>query len=70
MATRRRGWIRPAAGCPERVDPESLRFAWSWNRSGRASTHALAVSFPGRAIVLRGRREQMRFDREHVGPAG
>ena len=59
-----------AEGCPERIDITFLRFAWTWNRVGRAKTHALVATFPGRAIVLRGRREQRRFDDEQFGPAG
>ncbi|MGI4765505.1 MAG: hypothetical protein ACRYGP_10670 [Janthinobacterium lividum] len=62
--------VDSAAGCPERIDLEFLRFAWNWNRASRAKTHALVGTFTGRAIVLRGRREQMRFDREQFGHAG
>ncbi len=63
------GRVRPdaAAGCPERIDLAFLRFALSWNRVGRAKTLDLVGTFAGRAVVLRGRREQMRFDREQFG---
>lgn len=59
-----------APGCPERVDLEFLRYAWNWNRLQRAKTLALVATFPGRTVVLRGRREQMRFDPVQFGPAG
>lgn len=59
-----------APGCPERIDLAFLRYAWTWNRIQRAKTHALVETFRGRTIVLHGRREQMRFDREQFGPAG
>lgn len=58
-----------APGCPERVDLEFLRYAWSWNRMQRAKTYALVETFRGRTIVLHGRGEQMRFGREQFGPA-
>ena len=66
------GRVRPdsAPGCPERIDLAFLRYARNWNRLQRARTYALVERFQGRAIVLRGRREQMRFDREQFGPAG
>lgn len=58
-----------APGCPERLDWAFLRFAWDWNRLGRARTYVLVEAFRGRAIVLRGPREQMRFTRDHLRQA-
>lgn len=55
-----------AAGCPERIDLAFLRHAWSWNRLQRARTYVLVEAFRGHAIVLRGRRERMRFARDQV----
>ena len=46
------GRTRPP-GCPERVDWEFLRFAWSWNRKRRMRNLALVEAFAGRKIVLR-----------------
>lgn len=66
------GRVRPdsAPGCPERIDLEFLRYARDWNRIQREKTYALVEAFRGRAIVLRGRREQSRFDQDEFGPAG
>ncbi|MCE4223270.1 hypothetical protein HCU64_05870 [Methylobacterium sp. C25] len=49
------GHERPemAAGCPERFEPEFLRFALSWNRTRRARSLAIAEGFARRGIVLR-----------------
>jgi adenylate kinase family enzyme len=47
--------IDSAAGCPEGVDFDFLRFAWGWSRTRRARHLALVREFAGRKIVLRGR---------------
>jgi adenylate kinase family enzyme len=47
--------VDSAAGCPERIDLDFLRFAWSWNRTRRARHLALVQEFAGRKLVLRGR---------------
>lgn len=48
------GRVRPdaAPGCPERLDPAFLRFAWTWNRIRRARTLALVEGFGGRKVVI------------------
>ena len=49
------GQVRPdlAPGCPERLDPAFLRFAWSWNGVRRQRTFAVVEGFAGRKAVLR-----------------
>lgn len=59
-----------AAGCPERIDPQFLRYAWNWNRLQRDRTYALIDTFQGRAIVLQGRRAQATFEAEQFGQGG
>ncbi|MCW6510188.1 AAA family ATPase [Lichenifustis flavocetrariae] len=41
-----------APGCPERLNLEFLRFAWTWNRRRRTRHLALHQTFGGRVIVL------------------
>lgn len=57
------GHVRPdaAPGCPERLSPSFLRFAWHWNRTHRARTLAIVDGFTGRKVVLRTRTEARRF---------
>ena len=50
-----------APGCPERFDPEFLRFSWSWNHVRRARSLALVESFPGYKAVLRTKDDWKRF---------
>ena len=48
------GQVRPdlAPGCPERLDPAFLRFAWSWNGIRRQRNLAVVGGFAGRKAVL------------------
>ncbi len=57
------GRVRPdaAAGCPERLNLEFLRFAWKWNLVRRTGTLALVDAFKGRKVVLHGGAQQKRF---------
>ena len=60
------GRVRPdsAGGCPERLDLEFLRFAWSWNRIRRARNLLLVERFAGRRLVLRSRAHWGRVEAE------
>ena len=44
-------------GCPERLDPEFLRYIWNFRKTQRQKIFALLDGFEGRVIVLRNRRE-------------
>ncbi len=57
------GQVRPdaAAGCPERLNLEFLRFALDWNRIRRTRHLALVDAFERRKIVLRSGAELRRF---------
>lgn len=59
------GWGRDgqAAGCPERLDPEFLRWVWNWARDRRARVVELLTEHGDhtRRIVLSSPREVARF---------
>ena len=50
-----------ATGCPERMDPAFLRFAWSWNQTHRTSLRTATSSFKGQVAVLRTHADRRRF---------
>lgn len=58
------GRVRPdmGPGCPERFDPEFVRFIWNFNREHRGQNYAwLAQAKHARAIVLKNRKEVRAF---------
>ncbi len=65
------GRVRPdaAQGCPERLNLEFLRFAWTWNRIRRTRNLALVESFPNRKIILRTKSDWHRILDEARRPA-
>ncbi len=42
-----------AAGCPEKLDLEFLKWVWNWRRNSRPRTLALLDEFSGRVHILR-----------------
>ena len=60
---RNRGVSRPDMGgdCPERFDPEFLRYIWSFRKTQRGKLQTLLAGFDGRVITLRSRREAREF---------
>ena len=59
------GWGRwrpdMGEGCPEKLDPEFLRFIWRFGRDHRSKLLAEFDRFPGKKIVLRSPAEVSRF---------
>lgn len=55
LLTRGKVRVDMAAGCPERLDPAFLHFAWTWNRKRRARNFVLVESFQGRRIIITAR---------------
>ncbi len=50
-----------APGCPERLDPAFLRFAWTWSRLRRTRTLRLLEGFGGETLVISDRRAMRRL---------
>lgn len=50
-----------AERCPERFDPEFLRYVWNWEHDVAPRVRWLLIGFPGRTIVLASKRDVRRF---------
>ena len=58
------GKVRPdmAQGCPERFDPEFVRWIWNFNKENRVRNYTwIASAKHAKAIVLKSRREVKQF---------
>lgn len=58
------GRVRPdmSAGCPERFDPEFVKFIWNFNQQNRVRIYTwLAQAKHAKTIVLKNRREVKAF---------
>ena len=61
------GTVRPdmGEGCPERFDPDFLKWVWNFNKSKREKYHAMLSGLDGKQIyIFRNRREVAAFLRK------
>ena len=58
------GQVRPdmSDGCPERFDPEFVKWIWNFNKNNRVQNDTyLAKAKHAKAVVLKNRREVQKF---------
>ncbi len=61
------GTVRPdmGEGCPERIDPDFLKWVWNFNKNKRKKYHKLlAEAKHAQVIILKNRRSLRRFLKE------